>query len=111
MKISFDFDDTLSLPEVQEIAKSYVDKGYDVWVTTARSPESSLMYDNTEVERVCQEIGIPLDKIRYTNLKPKYLFLKGYDVHVDNDPQEIVGIQSNLPKTKAYTTLEFINNH
>ena len=69
------------------------------------------MYDNTEVERVCQEIGIPLDKIRYTNLKPKYLFLKGYDVHVDNDPQEIVGIQSNLPKTKAYTTLEFINNH
>jgi hypothetical protein len=50
MKISFDFDDTLSLPEVQKIAKSYIDKGYDVWVTTARSPESSLMYDNKEVE-------------------------------------------------------------
>ena len=111
MKISFDFDDTLSLPEVQKIAKTLVDKGYDVWVTTARSPKSSLMYNNKEVEEVCQNVGIPLDKIRYANLKPKYLFLKSYDVHVDNDPKEIVGIQSNLPNTKAFTTLEFINNH
>ena len=111
MKISFDFDDTLSLPEVQKIAKTLVDKGYDVWVTTARSPKSSLMYNNKEVEEVCQNVGIPLDKIRYTNLKPKHLFLKGFDVHVDNDPKEIVGIQSNLPNTKAFTTLEFINNH
>lgn len=111
MKISFDFDGTLSFPEVQKIAKSYIDKGYDVWVTTARSPESSLMYDNTEVEEVCNRIGIPLEKIRYTNQKPKYLFLKDYDIHVDNDPQEIIGIQSNLPRTKAFTTLEFINNH
>ena len=111
MKISFDFDDTLSLPEVQKIAKSYIDKGYDVWVTTARSPESSLTCDNTEVEEVCDRIGIPLEKIRYTNQKPKYLFLKDYDIHVDNDPQEIIGIQSNLPRTKAFTTLEFINNH
>ena len=111
MKISFDFDDTLSLPEIQKIAKSYVDKGYDVWVTTARNPESSLMYDNKEVEKVCNRIGIPIEKIRYTNQKPKYLFLKDYDIHVDNDPQEIIGIQSNLPRTKAFTTLEFINNH
>jgi len=111
MKISFDFDDTLSLPEVQEVAKRFVDKGYDVWVTTARSPKSSIMYDNREVEETCQRVGIPLDKIRYTNQKPKYLFLKGYDLHVDNDPKEIVGIQSNLPKTKVLSTLEFINRY
>ena len=111
MRISFDFDDTLSLPEVQEKAKRFVDKGYDVWVTTARSPQSSILYDNRDVEEVCQKIGIPLEKIRYTNLKPKYLFLKDYDLHVDNDPKEIIGIQSNLPKTKVLSTLEFINNH
>lgn len=111
MRISFDFDDTLSLPEVQKIAKRFVDDGNDVWVTTARNPKSSIIYDNTDVEEVCQKIGIPLEKIRYTNLKPKYLFLKNYDLHIDNDPREIMGIKSNLPKTKVLSTLELINNY
>lgn len=111
MKISFDFDDTLSMPEIQKIAKLYVSRGHDVWVTTARSSESSLMYDNKEIEEVCGKIGVPIDKIQYTNKKPKYLFLKGYDIHVDNDPKEILGIQSNLPNTKVFSSLEFISNH
>lgn len=111
MRISFDFDDTLSMPEIQKIAKLYVGRGYDVWVTTARSSESSLMYNNKDIEEVCRKIGISLDKIRYTNKKPKYLFLKGYDIHVDNDPKEILGIQSNLPNTKVFNSLEFISNH
>lgn len=36
MKISFDFDATLSRQVVQDIAKSLIQKGHDVYITTSR---------------------------------------------------------------------------
>jgi len=34
--VTFDFDATLSRPDVQEYAKELIEKGIDVWVVTAR---------------------------------------------------------------------------
>jgi len=36
MKISFDFDGTLADGKIQDLAKSLVDAGHDVWILTAR---------------------------------------------------------------------------
>lgn len=36
MKVSFDFDDTLSKPKVQEYAKELINRGIEVYIVTAR---------------------------------------------------------------------------
>ena len=36
MKVSFDFDGTLSRKDVQEYAKSLVNSGLEVWIVTSR---------------------------------------------------------------------------
>ena len=37
MKVSFDFDSTLSRKDVQKFAKELIDKGIDVHIVTSRS--------------------------------------------------------------------------
>ena len=43
MKVSFDFDGTLSRKDVQNFAKSLVNTGYDVWIVTSRFDDESAM--------------------------------------------------------------------
>lgn len=84
MKISFDFDSTLSTLYIQEIAKAMVAAGHDVWVTTSRRPQ-----DCTEVYAVTDVVGIPREKCQFTTFEDKVKFLDGFDVHFDDDDYEI----------------------
>jgi len=36
MKVSFDFDGTLSKKDVQKFAKELVEEGHEVWIVTSR---------------------------------------------------------------------------
>ena len=36
MKISFDFDSTLSEAKIQKLAKKFINDGHEVWITTSR---------------------------------------------------------------------------
>ena len=36
MKVSFDFDGTLSRKDVQKLAKELVSEGHEVWIVTSR---------------------------------------------------------------------------
>lgn len=88
MKISFDFDHTLSEKNMQEIAKLFVAKGNDVFITTSRH-QISPFYNNSKVYEIAEKVGIPISRIRFTNGKDKYLYLKDFDIHFDDDDIEI----------------------
>jgi hypothetical protein len=84
MKISFDFDNTLSKKWVQEIAKAMVAAGHDVYVTTARRE-----IDSTEVFAVTDELGIARKNCQFTHYADKLDFVRDFDVHFDDDDYEV----------------------
>jgi hypothetical protein len=77
---------------VQDVAKSLVIKGHDVYITTSRFEDCdnySFKTDNSDLFKIAEECGIPKDKIRFTNMADKYEFLDGFDYHLDDDWIEI----------------------
>ena len=78
MKVSFDFDGTLSRKDVQNFAKSLVNTGYDVWIVTSRFDDESAMKknwhwikgQNQNLFSVAEECGI---KLNYTTFVMKVI--------------------------------------
>jgi hypothetical protein len=106
MKISFDFDETLDIGYVQDLAKSLVDAGNDVWVLTSRCGGDVRREDGTvfgyaehakDMVEVCEKVGIPLDKVLYTNGAYKYQWVLDHkiDLHFDNMEDEVEKIFLN----------------
>jgi hypothetical protein len=107
MKVSFDFDDTLSRPEIQEYAKELISKGVEVWIVTTRwnrlskfcDPGYFKLHGNTwgEVHNVAIELGIPLKRVVFTNYQYKFTFFKenlDFIWHLDDNPYEFKPIQT-----------------
>jgi hypothetical protein len=102
MKVSFDFDGTLSRKDVQEFAKELVNDGYEVWIVTSRiATEPALAKgwhwierQNQELYDVAQECGIPRERIQFTEFVDKIEFLKGKEFifHLDDDIDELIAI-------------------
>jgi len=99
MKISFDFDDTLSKKEIQNLARILIKGGAEVWVVTARS-EDRIFEDgkiignrnyNADVRRVCEDLGIPEERIIFTDgsFKEHTYFSKDMDFHFDDRYDEV----------------------
>lgn len=86
IRISFDFDDTLSLPSVQKVAKELIEYGFDVIVVTSRKSDG----ENSDIEEVVQDLGI--DIVFYTEYNLKYSHLNSLmcDIHIDNDRNELI---------------------
>ena len=67
MKLSFDFDGTLSRKDVQKFAKRLVDEGHEVWIVTSRFDDAEGMAQNwnwiptqnQKLFKVAEELGIP----------------------------------------------------
>ena len=95
MKVSFDYDKTISRRDVQDYALYLKSKGIEVSILTSR-PE----YKIQEVYDLADELGI--ENVRYTNYESKSLFLDGYDLHIDDDDKELKYIEH-------YSTCEGIN--
>lgn len=101
MKVSFDFDHTLTNPNLTELAKKFIVMGADVYITTSRFSDQlgkKLAYDNREVFNKAEVLGIPKNKIRFTNGQDKYSFLKDFDLHFDDDEHEIILINEHPSK-------------
>lgn len=102
MKISFDFDSTLSRKDVQSFVKDLIVEGHEVWIVTSRcSTAPALAKGHWWVEKqnqglydVADEVGIPRERIVFTEHveKIEYLEGKGFVVHVDDDPDELWAI-------------------
>lgn len=108
MKVSFDFDGTLSRKDVQEFAKGLVDKNIDVWIVTSRiATEPALKKgwywiekQNEELYKVAESVSIPKDKIVFTEHIDKIVYLKdkGFLFHLDDDIDELMLILDSKDK-------------
>jgi hypothetical protein len=102
MKVSFDFDSTLSRKDVQSFAKDLVDRGLEVWIVTSRFDDESAMQknwhwvkgQNEKVFDVAEQCGIDKDNIYFTCAESKSLFLKGksFIFHLDDDESELMDV-------------------
>jgi dihydroxyacetone kinase-like predicted kinase len=88
--ISFDYDQTLSTDKGKELAKSFIEKGVEVIIITARNSND----DNSDIESTAKQLGI--NKIVYTNGRDKWSFVQKNKVstHYDNNKEQIDKINS-----------------
>lgn len=102
MKVSFDFDATLSRKDVQQFAKSLVDKGHEVWIVTSRFDDKTIIErgfihakdQNKVLFKVAEECGIKVENIKFTCMESKSEFIKGkgFSFHLDDDEYELIDI-------------------
>jgi len=101
-KISFDFDGTLSRKDIHFFAKEMVLTGNEVWIVTSRFSDKEgiannwnwIKGQNEKVFAAAEDIGIPKERIIFTNMTPKIDFLKGkgFALHLDDDEIELMDI-------------------
>jgi len=117
MKVSFDFDGTLSRKDVQEFAKSLVQSGHDVWIVTSRiETEPALKKgwywierQNQELYDVAENVGIKRENIIFTEFVDKIEFLRGknFVFHIDDDVDELMAILSSKDTCKTVNVCHF----
>ena len=110
MKLSFDFDNTISRKDVQEFTKRLIDDGHEVWIVTSRFDDVEgltnnwnwIPTQNLKLFKVAQELGIPESRIKFTNMIPKIDFLlgKGFAFHLDDDESELFDILESKDECK-----------
>lgn len=91
MRVSFDFDGTLTNPVIQQYARELVIKGIDVFIVTGRYNELLRVMNsdktNDDLFDLADEIGIPHKHIIFTNRADKSYTLGGSGLvwHLDDD--------------------------
>ena len=102
-KVSFDFDSTLSIKQIEDFASSLIKQGYDLWVITSRNTDGTdpkykqngmwVPIDNTDLFEVTDRIGIKRNQIIFTShqLKSEVINERGLEFifHLDDDWIEI----------------------
>jgi len=95
-KVSFDFDNTLSVKVVEQFAEKLVKDGHEVWIVTSRSNAGDEVY-NKDLYEVSRRIGILDEHIHFCYSKNKSEFLKFTDFlwHLDDDVIELSFIRTD----------------
>lgn len=101
--VSFDFDGVLDNKYVQQYAKTLVEKGIEVHITTSRYIDSALQKiwpgeNNDDIRKIAKEIGIEIKNIHFTNMQDKFKYFEIADYfafHLDDDFIEIRLIKQN----------------
>ena len=98
MKVSIDYDDTLSTPRGKDLARRLISEGKDVYIVTRRNESMG-----SAVYAVAKELGIPRDRVHFTNgfLKWKTIRRLNIQTHYDNNQNEIDKIKENVPNVRA----------
>lgn len=106
--ITFDYDDTLSEPWLQQLAQRLIDEGHDVWILTTRRDELHKHLYNGEVSHadlysVAESLNLR-EKIIFTNFqwKAKYLKNSCVDAHIDDNSDERLECTLDRVKTKVF---------
>tara|TARA_R110002012_G_scaffold321174_1_gene547894 strand:+ start:3762 stop:4112 length:351 start_codon:yes stop_codon:yes gene_type:complete len=111
MKISFDFDGTLSTEEMQTLCTKCIKYGIEVFVTTSRSKTiNKKLVNNDDLYVVTDMLGIPRTNIIFTAFKDKYSFTKKFDLHFDDNFEEIFLINQHQSKCLGFLYEEKHNN-
>lgn len=102
------FDGTINphKKEVRNKVLKLIRRGYDVYIITRRyGPENSsrgAIDEHLVVLEVAKELGIPKEKVIFTNREWKYSSIEsiGACMHIDDDKREKYWIERHLPKVK-----------
>lgn len=101
MKVSFDFDSTLSTRPVQVYASNLIKRGFEVWIVTSRLEPSKAPRPNynDDLFEIANLVGIK--NIKFTNFENKSEFLKdkGFIFHLDDDVIELSFVKTDTDVT------------
>ena len=102
MKVSIDFDGTITKSAVYDYAKELIARDIDVWICTARYEDGTknAFWGNTsnnDLYNVAKELGIPLSNIIFTNMEDKSSYLDKLKPawHLDDDFSVLEEIRDN----------------
>ena len=92
MRVSFDYDETLSTSRGQQLAKRHISLGDDVFIVTARQQSNGAV-----VYEMAQKLGIPKENVYFTGGRDKWQMLRRLriDRHYDNNAEQISLIKEN----------------
>jgi len=92
MKVSFDFDETLTNQNVQDYARELIQQGLQVHITTSRSVD----HWNEDLLEIAYHLKIPMANIYFTQMRSKSNFLLNSDFiwHLDDDYTDLNLINS-----------------
>ena len=101
MRVSFDYDGVLSTDKGKELAKRRKSEGDTIYIVTART---KLM--RAAVDSIAEALGIPTDRIRYTEGRDKWPTIKLLNIklHYDNNQEQVDKINSNTIATARLFT-------
>ena len=87
MRISVDFDGTLTDPRMERWIRWQIEGGLHVRITTQRpSVINNTPIVHQDVERMARRLGIT---VKYCNYQDKHKYLEGYDLHIDDDREQV----------------------
>lgn len=106
IKVSFDFDSTLSRNDVEIYAKELISRNIEVWICTSRYSTENVPNKewNDDLFFVADSVGIKREHIIFTNATDKceHLNNKGFKWHIDDDNIELSLIRTNTDVKPIY---------
>jgi hypothetical protein len=92
MRVSMDYDETLSTSRGQQLAKRHISLGDDVFIVTARQQSNGAI-----VYEMAQKLGIPKENVYFTGGRDKWQMLRRLRIerHYDNNAEQISLIKEN----------------
>lgn len=111
MRITIDYDDTLSKPHIQELAKKLV-KNHEVYILTARwdclyRKMHTNLKTNDDIFKTAEEVGIQQRNVIFTNqaMKLEHIIRGRVGIHIDDNKGEIDLINSSSD-CKTFSSLD-----
>ena len=111
MRITIDYDDTLSKPHIQELAKKLI-KNHEVYILTARwdclyRKMYKHMKSNDDLFQTAEEVGIPHRNVIFTNqaMKLEHIVRGRVGIHIDDNKGELDLINSSSD-CKTFSSLD-----
>ena len=93
-KISFDYDETLTKPDIMEKAKELISNGVNVYIISARGNVEPML-------KRAEELGIPKSRIYATGsnkLKVEKIISLDIDIHYDNNESVLEQLKTTNTK-------------
>jgi hypothetical protein len=74
--------------------------GHDIWITSSRVKYNTKKW-NKDLLSVVKKYNIPEEQVQLTEGAHKYHYLEDFDLHFDDDLEEILLINKHLEKCKG----------
>lgn len=111
MRISFDFDGVLDRTDVQQCARSVMERGHEVYILTARyaDPDETNGWGadwNDDLKAIAASLGIPEERWLFVGIGSKGNKAKehGIELHIDDD-------MGHVSDVRHYAKAHLFNEH